>query len=199
MRELLTINFIPKVLVWVASTFLLINCSAIDQAIHPDEKITPPSWPSYEQIMKKNYKGPKARVAVIRFIDKSKEKETSQVGDGMTEMLRNALLATNRYIAQVRKSSDEVSRSQDIKDGLRVKSEEEVDLLIEGTIREFKPGIPGAGDETGGASSVTVIVTVTDPRTNQMLATEKVRGKATDFGRTSSRSGGLPEVFKGFS
>lgn len=32
-----------------------------------------------------------------------------------------------------------------------------------------------------------------------MLATEKVRGKATDFAGTSGRRGGLPEVFKDFS
>ncbi len=192
-------NFVPKVLVCIVSAFLLMNCSAIDQAIHPDEKTTSPTWPSYEQIMKKNYRGPKARVAVIRFVDKSREKETSQVGDGMTEMLRNALLATNRYIVQVRKSSEDVSRSKDLRDGLRLRNEEEIDLVIEGAIREFEPGIPGAGDETGGASSVTITVTVTDPKTNQILATEKVRGKATDFRRTSSRSGGLPEVFKVFS
>jgi hypothetical protein len=115
-------------------------------------------------------------------------------------MLRNALLATNRYIIQVRKSFDDVIRGQEIGDSGRLKKGEETDLLIEGVIREFKSGIAGAGDETGGASYVTIIVTVTDPRTKQILATERVRGKATEFGGTTGRGGGeLPEVFRDFS
>jgi curli biogenesis system outer membrane secretion channel CsgG len=151
--------------------------------------------------LKENYKGPKARVVVIKFLDKSaRVKETSQVGDGMAEMLRHALSATNRYIVQVRKSLEDVIRGQDIGDGDRVRKEKEIDLLIEGEIREFKPGIPGAGDETEGASYVSIIVTVTDPRTKQTLATERVRGRATDFGGPTARVGGpLPEVFRGYS
>ena len=199
MRELF-INLIPKILS-IAFIFFLISCSAIDRTIHPDEKPAPPTWPTFEQILKENYKGPKARVVVTKFVDKSvRGKETSQVGDGMAEMLRNALLATNRYIIQVRKSLDDVIRGQDIGDSGRLKKGEETDLLIEGVIREFKSGIAGAGDETGGASYVTIIVTVTDPRTKQILATERVRGKATEFGGTTGRGGGeLPEVFRDFS
>jgi curli biogenesis system outer membrane secretion channel CsgG len=149
--------------------------------------------------LKENYKGPKARAAVVKFADKSSGKEMSQVGDGVAEMLCNALLATKRYIVQARKSSDEVVKNQEVREGRRPNKEEEVDLLVEGVVKEFKPGIPGAGDKSGGASYVTIILTVTNLRTNQMLATEKVRGKATDFAGTSGRRGGLPEVFKDFS
>ena len=198
MREIL-INFIPKLLALIAFVFFLISCSAIDKTIHPDEKPASPPRPTYEQILKENYKGPKARAAVVKFTDKSSGKEMSQVGDGVAEMLCNALLATKRYIVQARKSSDEVVKNQEVREGRRPNKEEEVDLLVEGVVKEFKPGIPGAGDKTGGASYVTIIVTVTDLRTNQMLATEKVRGKATDFAGTSGRRGGLPEVFKDFS
>ena len=198
MRDL-PINFIPKVLMSIVFIFFLISCSTIDQAIHPDEK--PPPWPTYEQILKEDYKGPKARVVVIKFTDKSsRSKETSQVGDGMAEMLRNALLATNRYIIQVRKSLDDVIRGQDIVDSGRIKKEGETDLLVEGIIKEFKPGIVGAAEETGGTSYVTLIVTVTNPRTNQVLDTKRMRGKAADFRGTTGKSGiSLPEVFKDFS
>jgi curli biogenesis system outer membrane secretion channel CsgG len=198
MRELF-INFIPRFLAPIASIFILIGCSAIDKAIHPDEKPTSPPRPTYEQILKENYKGPKARAVVIKFIDKSSGKEMSQVGDGVAEMLCNALLATKRYLVQMRKSSDDLIKYQEVREGRRLNKEEEIDLLVEGVVREFEPGIPGAGDETGGTSRVTITVTVTDPRTKQMLATEKVRGKATDFVRTSGKRGGLPEVFKDFS
>jgi curli biogenesis system outer membrane secretion channel CsgG len=200
MRELL-IHLILRILTSIVFIFPLITCSAIDQVIHPDEKAAPATWPTFEQLLKENYKGPKARVVVARFVDKSaRGREASQVGDGMTEMLRNALLATNRYIIQVRKSSDGVIRGQNIGDTGRVKKEEEIDLIVEGTVREFKPGVAGAGDETGGSSYVSVVVTVVDPKTNKMIATERMRGKAADIegttGRTKTR---LSEVFKDYS
>ena len=183
------------------------GCSAIDQAIHPDEKTAPPSRPTFEQILKEDYKGPKVRVVVINFIDKSvRGKETSQVGDGITDMLSNALVATNRYIVLVGKSLDDfiigqdIGRiGQDIGRPDRLKKEEVLDLLVEGAIKEFKPGIAGAG-EGEGTSYVTLMVTVTNPRTNQELATERIRGKATDFGGTVGKGGvGLPKIFKDFS
>jgi curli biogenesis system outer membrane secretion channel CsgG len=135
----------------------------------------------------------------MKFTDKSSGKEMSQVGDGMAEMLRNSLMVTNRYLVQRRKSQDNAGKNHDAREGRNPSKEEEIDLLVEGVIKEFKHGIPGAGDETGGTSYVTVIVTVTDPRTNQILATEKMRGKATDFAGASGKHTELPEVFKDFS
>ena len=196
MRGLLT-NFIFRFLGSFTSLFFLISCSAIDRTIHPDEKPAVPR-PTYEELLKQNYRGPKARAVIVKFTDKSTRKETSRVGDGMAEMLRNSLLATNRYIVQARKSSDEGLKNQESREG-RNHKEEETDLLVEGVVKEFKHGIPGAGDETGGTSYVTIVVTVTDPKTNQSLATEKMIGKATDFAGTPGRRGGLPEVFKDFS
>jgi len=185
----------------VALILSLMSCSAIDQVIHPDEKPTPPTWPTYGQILEENYKGPKVRAVVIKFIDKSvRGQEISQAGDGMAEMLRQAMSATNRYIVQVRKSLEGVSRDQNIGDSGQIKKEDEIDLLVEGFIKEFKQGIAGAGEESGGTSYVTLMVTVTNPRTNKILATERVRGKAMDFGGTVGKGGGkLPEVFKDFS
>ena len=199
MNQLLNYIFF-KTLVFLTSLFFLIGCSAIDHAIHPDEKTAPPSRPTFEQILKEDYKGPKARVVVIKFIGKSvRGKETSQVGDGITDMLSNALVATNRYIVLVGKSLDDFIIGQDIGRPDRLKKEEVLDLLVEGTIKEFKPGIAGAG-EGEGTSYVTLIVTVTNPRTNQELATERIRGKATDFGGTVGKGGvGLPKILKDFS
>jgi curli biogenesis system outer membrane secretion channel CsgG len=185
----------------IAFVLFFLSCSSIDQVIHPDEKPTPPTWATYGQILEENYKGPKARAVVIKFIDKSaRGQENSQAGDGMAEMLRQAMLATSRYIVQVRKSIESISRDQNIGDSGQIKKEDEIDLLIEGFVKEFKQGIAGAGEESGGTSYVTLMVTVTDPRTNKILATERVRGKATDFGGTVGKGGGkLPEVFKDFS
>ena len=181
----------------VTTLSFLFGCAAVE----PTTKSPSSTRLTYGQILKENYKGPKARVAVVRFVDKSaRDKETSQVGDGMAEMLRHALLATNRYVLQSRRSPDEVNGDQGLGNNGRVNKEKEIDLLVEGEIREFKPGIPGAGDESGGASYVAVIVTLTDPRTKQILTTERLKIKATEFGGSTGRVGGpLPEVFKGFS
>jgi curli biogenesis system outer membrane secretion channel CsgG len=198
-NQLLNYIFL-KTLVFLTSLFFLMGCSAIDHAIHPDEKTAPPSRPTFEQILKEDYKGPKARVVVINFMDKSvRGKETSQVGDGITDMLSNALVATNRYIVLVGKSLDDFIIGQDIGRPDRLKKEEVLDLLVEGAIKEFKPGIAGAG-EREETSYVTLMVTVTNPRTNQELATERIRGKAIDFGGTVGKGGvGLPKIFKDFS
>jgi curli biogenesis system outer membrane secretion channel CsgG len=192
---------ILNVLILASALFFLFSCSSINQIVHPDEKPAPSTWPTYEQVLKDNYKGPKARVTIPKFVDKSPMgTETSRIGDGMAEMLRNALLATNHYIIQIRSPLDDVVRGQDSGDGGRLRKEGEPDLLVEGEIREFNSSIPGAGDETGGASYVAVTLTVSDLRTKQVLATHRVNGKATDFGGTSQKVGGpLPEVFRGFS
>jgi curli biogenesis system outer membrane secretion channel CsgG len=196
MRKLF-INHIFKSLPFAFILFLM-SCSAINQVIDPDEKPTPPTWPTYRQILEENYKGPKARVVVIKFPVRGQE--TSQVGDGMVEMLRHAMLATNRYIIQVRKSPEDVSRNQSTGGSDQFKKEDEIDILVEGLVKEFKQGIAGAGEESGGTSYVALMVTVTDPRTGKIFATERVRGKATYFGGTVGKGGGrLPEVFKDFS
>ena len=184
-------------LLLVTTLSFLVGCAGVE----PATKSPSSTRLTYGQILKENYKGSKARVAVVRFADRSaRDKEISQVGDGMADMLRHALLATNRYIVQAWRSADGVNGDQGLGNNGRVNKEKETDLLVEGEIREFKPGIPGAGDESGGGSYVTVIVTMTDPRTKQILAAERVKIRATEFGRSTGRVGGpLPEVFKGFS
>jgi len=188
-------RLMKNIFLTIITLFFLFGCAMIE----PTTKSTSSTRPTYEQILKENYKGRKARLVMTNFVDKSDAaKETSKVGEGMAEMLRNALLPTNRYIVQVRKSFDDVAKGQDVGNDGSVKKE--FDLLIEGEIREFKPGIPGAGGETGGASHITIIVTVINPRTKQILATERVRAKATEFGGPAARVGGvLPEVFRVFS
>ncbi len=195
MREVI-VKLFCKLSVTIAFFSYLVSCSAIDQTIHPDEK---PTWPSYEELLKERYKGPKARLAILKFTDSARDREASQVGDGITEMLRSALLATNRYIVHTRKPLSDTFRNQDPVDSSRIKKEEEIDLLIDGVVKEFKPGVAGAGDKTGGTSNVTLMITVTDPRTNKVLNTRRIRGEAADsesIGKTGIR---LPEAFKDFS
>ncbi|MGZ3494406.1 MAG: SH3 domain-containing protein [Thermodesulfobacteriota bacterium] len=195
MREA-SVNFLSKLSMTIIFLSYFVSCSTIDQMIHPDEE---PTWPSYEQLLKEGYKGPKARVVVVKFTDSARGKETSQVGDGMAEMLCSALLATNRYIIHSRKPLNDTVKSQDAADSSRMKKQEEIDLFVDGIVKEFEPGDAGAGERTGGTSHVTLMITVTDTRTNKPIDTKRMRGKAADSevaGKTGVR---LPDAFRNFS
>jgi curli biogenesis system outer membrane secretion channel CsgG len=168
--------------------------------------------------------GAKARVAVTKFVDKT-AKGHHQIGEGMSEMLANALFSTNRYIVLERQSLGAVLREQDLGASGRVKQEtaapigeiEGADLLIEGTITEFEPGSSGAGGGLGGVlsrksgivggilggvknSHVAMIVKVIDARTGRRLASEQIEGKATDIGGVAGLGGGgLAGAFGAYS
>jgi curli biogenesis system outer membrane secretion channel CsgG len=142
----------------IFSVLLMFNF-AIAQMIPPKARGTPSGGPTIEEAQKEDYMGPKARVAVTKFIDKSaKGHYTGKIGDGMAEMLANALFSTNRFIVLERQSLDDVIKEQDLGASGRVRQEtaarigeiEGADLLIEGTITEFEPGTAGAGGGVGG-------------------------------------------------
>lgn len=200
------------------------------QIIPPKARGTPSEGPTVEQAQKEEYMGPKARVAVTRFEDRSaKGRATGQIGDGMAEMLSNALFTTNRFIVLERQAIGDVLREQDFGASGRVRTEtaarigeiEGADLLIQGTITEFEPGSAGAGGGVGAAlpgkagiiggiiggilggiktSHVAIVVKIIDPKTSRLLASEQVEGKATDIGGIAGMGGGgLAGVFGGYS
>ena len=195
---------------------ILMASTTLAQIIPPRASGTPSSGPTIDQAQKEDYMGPKARVAVTKFVDKSaKGQYTGHIGDGMAEMLANALFSTNRYIVLERQSIGDVIREQDLGASGRVRTEtaapigeiEGADLLIEGTITEFEPGSSGAGGGLGGVlsrksgivggilggvknSHVAMIVKVIDARTGRRLASEQIEGKATDIGGIAGLGGG---------
>ncbi|MBS3919491.1 MAG: SH3 domain-containing protein [Deltaproteobacteria bacterium] len=210
------------------TVFLMVNI-VMAQVIPPKARGTQTGGQTIEQAQQEDAMGPKARVAVSRFVDKSaKGKSTGQIGDGMAEMLANALFTTNRFIVLERGAVGDVIREQDLGASGRVKTEtaakigeiEGADLLIQGTITEFEPGASGAAGGAGGriplpgrvgrgvggfavgikTSHVAMIVKVIDAKTSRILASEQVEGKATDIGGiTGMGGGGLAGVFGGYS
>ncbi len=186
---------------------LFTGLPAIAQVIPPKAQGTSQGGPSIDQVQSEDAMGAKARVAVTRFVDKS-AKGYSRIGDGMAEMLSNALFSTNRFIVVERQSLQDVLGEQDLGASGRVRSDtaapigelEGAELLIQGTITEFEPGSSGAGGGLGGwipgkagwvagalgggvkTSHVAMIVKVIDAKTSRILASEQVEGKATDVG-----------------
>jgi curli biogenesis system outer membrane secretion channel CsgG len=218
-------KFFSKALVSILAGVFLFSCAAVERVTQPTAKSTSPTTkgPTIEQAQKEDYMGPKARVAVTRFEDRSAKGETTgKIGDGMAEMLSNALFTTNRFIVLERGAVGDVIREQDFGASGRVKTEtaakigeiEGSDLLIQGTITEFEPGASGAGGGAVGVtpggiggilgliqtSHVAMIVKVIDAKTSRILASEQVEGKATDIGGlTGMGGGGLVGVFGGYS
>ena len=207
-------------LILIPLIILLESNFATAQVIAPKARGTPSEGPTIDQAQQEDSMGPKARVAVTRFLDKSaKGHYTGEIGDGMAEMLANELFATNRYIVLERQSLADVIREQDLGASGRVRAEtaariaeiEGADLLIEGTITEFEPGTSGAGGGglgflpgkagmigkvIGGiaagirTSHVALIVKVIDASTGRRLASEQIEGKATDIGGVTGMAGG---------
>jgi len=139
--------------------FLIVNV-ATAQVVRPKARGTQTGGQTIDEAQKEDAMGAKARVAVSRFEDKSaKGKSSGKIGDGMAEMLSNALFSTNRFIVLERGAVGDVIKEQDFGASGRVKTEtaakigeiEGADLLIQGTITEFEPGASGA--EGRGSSS----------------------------------------------
>lgn len=98
------------------------------------------------------YDGPRARIAVASFEDKTK-KGGAEIGDGMATMLTTALVNSNRFLVLERDVLDEVLREQDLGASGRVRAEtaaptgeiEGADMLVIGAVTAFEPDRMGIG------------------------------------------------------
>jgi curli biogenesis system outer membrane secretion channel CsgG len=111
------------------------------------------------------YDGPRARVAVAKFEDRT-GKGVNEIGDGMATMLTTALVNSNRFLVLERDALDEVIREQDLGASGRVQAGtappigeiEGAELLVIGAVTGFEPekmglggGIVGLGTLIGSA------------------------------------------------
>lgn len=207
----------------IVVAFLLAGCGPMAEMIQnagqPTAKTVSTTEQSIDQAQLEAYNGPKARVAVYRFTDQTGKGGgtmrgypyfawyTPQIGNGMAEMLNDALLQSNRFIVLDRQGLKDVLSEQDLAADGRVSREtaapigqvEGADLLIKGSITEFEPGSagmsagaglgvfgwPGAiiGGVLGGLrqSHVAMVIQVVDARTTRILFSTTVEGKANDF------------------
>ena len=115
--------------------------------------------PHMSEVQSEDYNGPKARIAVAQFKDKTgKGWWTGQIGDGMADQLTTALFNTNRYIVLERAILGDVLSEQDLGASGRVRSEtaapigqiEGAELLVVGAVTEFEGNASGAQGGLGG-------------------------------------------------
>lgn len=111
--------------------------------------------PNINQATQERYDGPKARIAVARFTDKSGKGQAAGIGDGMSDMLSTALFQSGRYIVLERQALQDVISEQDLGASGRIRSEtaaaigqiEGAEILVTAAITEFEPG--SSGGEAG--------------------------------------------------
>jgi curli biogenesis system outer membrane secretion channel CsgG len=177
------------------------------QLFGPKATVTTPGGKSIDEAQSEAYDGPKARVAVSQFKDKTgKGWWTGAIGDGMADMLSTALFHSNRYIVLERQQVGDVLREQDLATAGRIKKGTEAptgeiegaELLITGAVTEFEGAQSGVGGGIGGIGGtagrvlggiaggikkahMAIDMRVIDTRTSRVVAATSVEGEATDF------------------
>jgi len=148
-----------------AFAVMFAGCGPIGEAIQnpgrPTAETASVSKPSIDEVQLEPYDGPKARVAVYRFGDKSAKGGggysarvgwySAEIGNGMADMMNDALIQSNRFIVLDRQSLEDVLIEQDLGSSGRIRPEtkanigeiEGAELLIKGAVTEFEPGASG--------------------------------------------------------
>jgi curli biogenesis system outer membrane secretion channel CsgG len=186
-------------------TLLLLAVGVWGCETTPTAKVTSgQEGPSISEAQQEAYNGPKARIAVAQFKDKTgKGWWTGQIGDGMADMLATALFNTNRYIVLERQILGDVLTEQDLGASGRVSKEtaapigkiEGAELLVTGAVTEFEPGSSGVGGSIGGTmgqvfssvlgavqkSHIAIDMRLVDTRTSRIVAAVSVEGEATNY------------------
>ena len=184
----------------------LSSCAGINEFMEPKAKVTSSGGSDMQQAQAVAYNGPKARLAVSRFTDKSgKGWITHEIGDGMADMLATELFHSNRFIVLERQTINDILTEQDLGASGRIKKEtaapigqiEGAELLITGAVTEFEPNASGVGGGLnsghkgwgsviagiGGAlkkSHVAIDIRIIDTKTSRILAATSVAGEARD-------------------
>lgn len=121
--------------------------------------------PDINEARAEAYDGPKARIAVARFVDKTGSADkpgdgwwSHAIGDGMADQLVTALFNTNRFIVLERQTLEDVLAEQDLAVDGRVRQDtaapigeiEGAELLITAAVTEFEGDAGGNTATTGG-------------------------------------------------
>jgi len=166
--------------------------------------------PDINEVAQQQYNGPKARIAVARFTDKSNDSRwwRKEIGEGMADQLTTALVSTNRFIVLERQALDAVLSEQDLAVSGRVSAAsgaaygeiEGAEIVVVAAVTEFDDDNSGTrvgsrgfiGDvfssvSAGFSSShMAIDLRLIDTRTSRILAATSVEGGSKDFDFTSA-------------
>jgi curli biogenesis system outer membrane secretion channel CsgG len=204
----------------ILMSVLLVSCEMNDQFMNPT-KVTSSTPVTIRQAQSENPNGPKLRVCVMDFTDKSAQ-GGGQIGTGMKEQLVTALSQTNAFIVLERDALNAVMAEQDMgqtgrfKEGTVAKTGELVgaSFLIYGAVTEYSDsessvsgGVQGLGSignviapAVGAAlnqAHVAIDMRLVDTQTGQVVNSTSVEGSPRDL--SAGLSGGYSRVLLGLS
>ncbi|SLN35310.1 CsgG/HfaB family protein [Oceanibacterium hippocampi] len=172
--------------------------------------------PDINAAIQEAYNGPKARIAVARFTDKTGSGwYNGAIGDGMADQLTTALFHSNRFIVLERQTLGDVLQEQDLGASGRVREStaarigeiEGAEILITAAVTEFEGKASGGGGGAGGgllgsfgtilgavASSysrahIAIDLRLIDTRTSRIVAATSIEGEATDVSMGAALGG----------
>ena len=196
-------RFILQLMLTAFAALLLTGCPT---GVGTTTNVRPGSSQNMADIQVQRYDGPKARIAVARFDNRSADASrwwNRSIGESMSDMLTTALVNSGRFIVLERDNLDDMLYEQDLGLSGRIREEtaaaigeiEGAELLVIATVSEFgeRGGTQarfGASDLgralgaiTGGMRSahMAVDLRVIDASTSRILAATSVEGIARDF------------------
>ncbi|MFP4056750.1 MAG: CsgG/HfaB family protein [Candidatus Brocadiia bacterium] len=192
-----------KVLPSLALSFLALAIAGCESLLEPQARVSG-GWdsPTIGQAQAMHYNGPRARIAVINFVDKT-AKGYPHIGEGLADMLSTELFNTGRYIVLERQDLGAVLAEQDLARSGRVMPDTEAptgqiegaELLVKGSVTAFEPNYQGGGlgavllnrrhPAAGGGkikqAYIALDLHIVDARTSRIVAAVPVEGRATDI------------------
>lgn len=156
-------------------------------------------------------------VAVSRFENKTSWRGQVSIDDGLAEQLTDALMQSGRFVVMERKAVADVIGEQDFADSGRVQKAKSAQtgklvgaqVLVMGTITEFEQKSAGSASGVGiggfrvgnkkEEAHVGLIVRLVDTTTGEVIASERVEGKAEAGGvKFGVNRGGVQFGTQGF-
>jgi len=196
-------RFIRTLMVAVTAAILLAGCPT---GAGTSSNVRESSGRNMAEVQAEAYNGPKARIAVARFDNKTADSYnwySPEIGDGMADMLTTALVNSGRYIVLERQNLDTVLSEQDLGASGRVREDtaaaigeiEGAELLVVAAVTEFEGNAGGTRAGGGGIGGgilgaigggsrrahMAIDLRVVDARSSRILAATSVEGEAKDF------------------
>ena len=145
--------------------------------------------PTLQQAQAAPAHGPQKRIAVSAFEYRA-GKGSSAIGDGMSDMLTNALFSTGKFIVLERERLDEVMDEQDLAASGRFKQDtaapkgelEGAELLIRGSVIQFEPKCKGGSAiiVSGNQACMAINLRIVDAATGRVVNATTVEGTSAD-------------------
>jgi curli biogenesis system outer membrane secretion channel CsgG len=157
-------------------------------------------------------------VAVANFENKTSWRGQVELGSGMADQLSDALMQSGQFTVMERAALNEVVSEQDLANSGRVQKSQSAQtgklvsaqILVKGVVTEFDDNSAGSSSGVGfggfkignnrSEAHMAVIIRLIDTTTGEVLASQRVEGKATAGGATfGMNTGGVQFGTSGFS